>query len=79
MPRVYIETTIPSFLAARPARDVIVAGKQATTRIWWELRARHFDLLVSPFVWDEVAIGDPEVSLRRCEIRTGLRVLAVDE
>ena len=34
MPRVYIETTIPSFLAARASRDVIVAGKQETTRVW---------------------------------------------
>ncbi len=79
MPRVYIETTLPSFLAARPSRDVIVAGKQATTRIWWELRAPHFELFVSPLVWDEVALGDPEVSLRRREIITGLRVLALDE
>ena len=79
MPRVYIETTIPSFLAARASRDVIVAGKQETTRLCWELRSRHFELFVSPLVWDEVALGDPEVSQRRCAIIAGLPVLAVDE
>ena len=79
MPRVYIETTIPSFLAARAPRDVIVAGKQETTRLWWELRSRHFELFVSPLVWDEVSLGDQEVSQRRCGIIAGLPVLAVDE
>lgn len=79
MPRVYIETTIPSFLAARPSRDVIVAGKQETTRLWWELRSRDFELFVSPLVWDEVALGDHEASQRRCAIIDGLWVLAVDE
>ncbi|MBM3883774.1 MAG: type II toxin-antitoxin system VapC family toxin [Verrucomicrobia bacterium] len=79
MARVYIETTIRSFLAARPSRDVVIAGKQETTRIWWELRAPRFELFVSPFVWDQAALGDPEVARRRCELLTGLHVLAVDE
>ncbi len=78
MPRVYIETTIPSFLAARPSRDVVIAGKQETTRLWWELRAPRFELFVSPFVWDEAGLGDPDVARRRCELLAGLAVLAVD-
>jgi hypothetical protein len=79
MKRVYIETTVPSFLAARPSRDVVIAGKQETTRNWWELRAKCFELFVSPLVWDEAALGDSEMARRRCELLTGLRVLAVDE
>ena len=78
MPRVYIETTIPSFLAARPSRDVVIAGKQETTQLWWELRAPRFELFVSPFVWDEAGLGDPDVARRRCELLAGLAVLAVD-
>lgn len=78
MPRVYIETTIPSFLAARPSRDVVIAGKQETTRIWWELRAPRFELFVSPFVWDEASLGDPVVARRRCDLLAELAVLAVD-
>lgn len=78
MPRVYVETTILSFLAARPSRDVVIAGKQETTRLWWELRAPRFELFVSPFVWDEAALGDSDVARRRCELLRGLAVLAVD-
>jgi hypothetical protein len=30
-PKVYIETTIPSYLAARPSRDLVIAGNQELT------------------------------------------------
>ena len=31
-PHVYVETTVISYLTARPARDVVVAGHQQSTR-----------------------------------------------
>ena len=78
MPRVYIETTIPSFLTARPSQDVVIAGKQITTRLWWERRAPKFELFVSPFVLEEAALGDVEAAQRRLGALTPLRVLGVD-
>ena len=39
-PKVYVETTIISYLAARPSRDLIVAGHQQITHEWWQI-ARH--------------------------------------
>lgn len=44
--KVYIETTIPSYLTSRPSRDLIKAAQQEITREWWQNRSR-FDLLVS--------------------------------
>ena len=38
-PRVYIETTVTSCLTARPARNVVVAGHQQSTRGWWAAAA----------------------------------------
>jgi hypothetical protein len=35
-PRVYIETSVISYLVSRPALDVITAGHQATTLQWWK-------------------------------------------
>jgi predicted nucleic acid-binding protein len=57
-PKVYIETSVLSYLTARPSRDAVVAGNQATTRDWWERRA-YFDLYISVFVLEESRMGDP--------------------
>ena len=41
--KVYLETTIVSYLVASPTRDVIQAAHPPITRQWWEHRER-FDL-----------------------------------
>ena len=56
-PSVYIETTIPSFLVARPSRDLLIAARQQLTREWWESRGPQFDLFVSEPVLEEAAAG----------------------
>ena len=43
-PRAYIETTVISYLTARPARDVVVAGLQQSTRGWWEAASDRDDI-----------------------------------
>jgi hypothetical protein len=67
-PSVYIETTVPSYYTARPSRDVIVAGHQATTREWWEKRLQHFEVFISQLVLDEAAVGDPDFAARRLAV-----------
>ena len=52
-PKVYVETTIVSYLAARPSRDLITAAHQQITQDWWENRRTDFDLYVSQLVVQE--------------------------
>jgi hypothetical protein len=73
--RVYIETSVISYLASRPSRDVVVAGRQQLTHTWWETRRSAFDLVISQVVLDEVRAGDPEVAERRLALTTGLPLL----
>jgi hypothetical protein len=40
-PSVYIETSIVSYLVARPSRDVIMAERQRQTRDWWTNRGEY--------------------------------------
>lgn len=61
----YLETTIPSYLVARPSRDPIVAGQQAATRQWWEKQRQAYDLFVSAFVEIEARRGDTEMATKR--------------
>ena len=62
--KVYLETTIPSYLTARPSRDLVTAAHQQITREWWDTRRHDFDLFVSQMVIDEAA----QVTLRRLHV-----------
>ncbi len=77
MPRekVYIETSVISFLTARPSRDVVKLAKQELTRNWWEKSRSHFDLYISVAVLDEIRKGDPEAAQRRLDVVAGFPVL----
>lgn len=57
-PRLYIETTIVSYLTARPTRDVIALARQQITQAWWVDRLPDFNPVVSQLVLDEAARGD---------------------
>ena len=74
-PSVYVETTVVSYLVAKPSRDLIVAAHRQMTRQWWEGPARQFELLISPVVLDEIAVGDPDAARERLAVVSGLRVL----
>ena len=63
--RIYIETTIPSYLAARPSRDLLQAARQQITHTWWNDARHHYDLCISEIVLDEVASGDADAAHRR--------------
>ena len=69
-PRAYLETTIASYLTARPSRDLITAANQQMTHDWWHDQRGNFDLYVSQFVIEEASAGDPEAATRLYPART---------
>jgi predicted nucleic acid-binding protein len=77
-PKVYIETSIPSYLTARPSRDLIIAGNQKSTKTWW-WRRRDFDLFVSVLVLDEAAAGDPSAAAERLKALAGIPEIEITE
>lgn len=66
-PRLYLETTIPSYLSAWPSRDLIRAGHQQLTKEWWVNRRADFDIFISQLVLDEAAAGDPRAAQDRLQ------------
>lgn len=76
---VYIETSIPSYLAARPSRDVRAAAWQQITNQWWEEARPNYDLFTSELVIVEVSAGNPEAAARRLETLQGIAELSIDE
>ena len=77
-PRVYVETSVWSYLSARPSRDIVIAGHQQSTTQWWRQR-REFLLFVSPLVLQEASAGDRTMAAKRLAALEGAVVLDVDE
>jgi hypothetical protein len=75
-PSLYLETTIASYLAARPSRDLIVAAHQQLTRQWWDNRRTSFDLFVSELVIEELNVGDAERAAHRLKLIEPIQVLS---
>lgn len=73
-PRIYVETTIPSYLTAWPSRDLVRAAQQQVTREWWD-RRDGFDLFISRLVLVECQAGDPTAAVERMTALAGLPVL----
>ena len=78
-PKVYLETTVVSYLAGRPSRDIIVAAHQELTRQWWEQKRDNYHLTVSELVFREASAGDPGAAARRRDALAGIDVLEVTE
>ncbi|MCB9766841.1 MAG: type II toxin-antitoxin system VapC family toxin [Candidatus Omnitrophica bacterium] len=79
MTSIYIETSIPSYLAAQTSSDLVIAGHQAITRKWWPMASKNFDCFVSEAVISEVSRGDPDASKRRMECIQNIEILAYSE
>ncbi|HXU34144.1 MAG TPA: type II toxin-antitoxin system VapC family toxin [Thermoanaerobaculia bacterium] len=77
--RVYLETTVISYLTARPSRTLVGAAHQQLTIDWWEQRRHDFDLVVSELVLREAQAGDPDAAKRRLTILEGIPRLALSD
>ena len=77
--KVYIETTVISYLTARPNRDVVIAGHQKITRDWWQTCRKRFDVVASQLVVREASAGDSRATQERLENLATLALLEVTE
>jgi len=69
---VYIESSVISYLTARPSRDVVAASRQAITIDWWRENRRRFEVYVSALVLEELSGGDAAAATARPEAVAGI-------
>jgi hypothetical protein len=69
--KVYIETSVISYLTARVSRDLVVAGHQRITQEWWAERRAAFEVFVSQVV--------REAARQRLEVLAALPLLEMSE
>ncbi|MBI2428060.1 MAG: type II toxin-antitoxin system VapC family toxin [Ignavibacteriales bacterium] len=63
--KVYIETSVFSYLTSRVSKDKVVAAHQLVTAQWWKNESRHYELRASEIVLREAAKGDPHAARKR--------------
>lgn len=76
---VYLETTIPSFLTARPSNNLILAGQQQLTRRWWNTRKRHYSIFISELVLEEAEKRDSQAARKRIDAIKNMPNLEIDD
>jgi len=76
---VYIETSVVSYLAAKPSRDVLVSARQLCSLNWWQRRRQHFSLFVSDVVLEEAGKGDAEAAKIRLALIADIPVAELNE
>jgi len=77
--KVYLETSLVSYITSNPSRDIVVASRQQITQVWWDTQRTRFTLYISPFVIQEASAGDPNAVKRRLSVIRHLPLLEVSE
>ncbi len=77
--RVYIETTVVSYLTAKPSRDIMVVGHQEATRELWPELSTKYETYVSALVYKEARRGDPDQARVRLAAIKPFPMLDIDE
>jgi predicted nucleic acid-binding protein len=65
--KVYLETSIISYLTAKPSRNILSAAWQSITNEWWDKQRNYFDIFISELVKEEAKQGDPGAARVRME------------
>lgn len=75
-PRVYVETSVISYLAARPSSDAVNVTRQHFSYQLWQRRAQ-VELLASDAVFAEARVGDDEAVRNRMVYLDALELLSI--
>lgn len=78
MAKIYIETSVVSYLTARPSSNLIASAWQKETSDWWETRKDRFDLYISEVVIEEASRGDESAASRRLAALEDIDVLPLN-
>jgi len=75
----YLETSVLSYMVARPSRDVLVVAHQQITRDWWTKNLADFEVYISDIVIQEAEQGDAAAARERLELIGDFPVLALTD
>lgn len=77
--RVYIETSVVSYLTARPSNDIVRVACQQITQSWWNSGRIAVSSYISPYVIEEASAGDSTAAAERIEALRPIPVLPIPD
>lgn len=77
--KVYLETSVISYLTARQSNDLRAMANQHSTLEWWETCRHRYELVISEFVVAEASLGNIDAAARRLAAIAGIAELATTE
>ena len=77
MKSVYIESSVISYITARPSRDVVTSARQTISIEWWDGYRDSFEVFVSELVLEEIGSGDSRAASNRLVIVEDIPVLVI--
>lgn len=77
-PRIYIETTIPSYYY-EIRKDPESIAKRQWTKEWWDNHRHNYELVTSPSVIDELERGEYPTKTETLKLVEGLPILEITE
>ena len=77
--RIYVETTVVSYLTAKPSRDIMIASHQEATREPWPKLLTKYDAYISALVFEEAKRGDPDQAKMRLAAIEPFPLLDIDD
>jgi len=77
--KVYVETSVISYITAPPSRDLIVAANQQVSQEWWRERQERFSLYASQLVMREISTGNEDAVSRRVKLLAEFEFLEITD
>jgi hypothetical protein len=77
--RIYVETTVVSYLTAKPSRDIMIAGHQNATRELWPDLSTKYETYVSALLFEEAKRGDQGQAQARLMAIQSFPMLDIDD
>ena len=78
-PKVYLESSVSSYLTGRVNASLTVAANQQLTQEWWDKHRGKYDLYISLTVKDEIGAGDSEAARVRLQAIAGIPFVSYPE
>ena len=75
--KVYVESSVISYLTARESKDLIVRANQKITKQWWKTAPKRFELYVSAAVIREISSGDKTAAKARSSVTDQLELIDI--